>query len=269
MILEGSFQLSLFCDSMGKRCAGRSSCGAGSGARRQASPEPPEREAAQTPGPRDPRAAERGSGERDGTSGSAPARCCPARSRRVPRSSARAPHAMDPPEEVRAQLERCGQGHLLRFWAELDTAQRGALLAALPPGLGEHCRQAAAAGARQRGPHERLDGRMEPLPTELLGSTRRSSPTALQRWEAEGERGVRPPVPSVPGLPASGAGVRARRVPPSPSGAGQGLPPGQEPPLAVAPRGARQSTPGTAGGSRRDCGSWKEEESRVKATPGP
>nr|XP_041575578.1 UDP-N-acetylhexosamine pyrophosphorylase-like protein 1 isoform X3 [Taeniopygia guttata] len=93
---------------------------------------------------------------------------------------------MDPPEEVRARLERCGQGHLLRFWAELNTAQRGALLAALPPGLGEHCRLAAAAGARQRGPHERLDGRMEPLPPELLGSARRSGPAALQRWEAEG-----------------------------------------------------------------------------------
>ncbi|RMB93588.1 hypothetical protein DUI87_30287 [Hirundo rustica rustica] len=93
---------------------------------------------------------------------------------------------MDPPEEVRAQLQRCGQDHLLRFWAELDAAQRGALLAALPPGLGEHCRLAAAAGARQRGPPERLDGRMEPLPAELLGSARRSGPAALQRWEAEG-----------------------------------------------------------------------------------
>ncbi|NXD39740.1 UAP1L protein, partial [Copsychus sechellarum] len=93
---------------------------------------------------------------------------------------------MDPPEELRARLERCGQGHLLQFWAELDTAQRGALLAALPPGLGEHCRLAAAAGARQRGPPERLDGRMEPLPAELLGGARRSGPAALQRWEAEG-----------------------------------------------------------------------------------
>uniref|UniRef100_A0A803V0Y3 Uncharacterized protein n=1 Tax=Ficedula albicollis TaxID=59894 RepID=A0A803V0Y3_FICAL len=51
---------------------------------------------------------------------------------------------MEPPEELRARLERCGQGHLLQFWAELDTAQRAALLAALPPGLGEHCRLAAA-----------------------------------------------------------------------------------------------------------------------------
>lgn len=149
---------------------------------------------------------------------------------------------MDPPEEVRARLERCGQGHLLRFWAELDTAQRGALLAALPPGLGEHCRLAAAAGARQRGPPERLDGRMEPLPAELLGSARRSGPAALQGWEAEGERGARPPVPSVPGLLGSGAGLWGSRVPLTPSqcgtGAAPGGAPGKEMPLTVAPRGA-------------------------------
>ncbi|NXX49780.1 UAP1L protein, partial [Tricholaema leucomelas] len=97
---------------------------------------------------------------------------------------------MGPPEEeeVRARLARCGQSHLLRFWAELGPAQRGALLAAVPPGLGEHCRLAAAAGARacQSRPPERLDGRMEPLPARVLGSVRRSGPAALERWEAEG-----------------------------------------------------------------------------------
>lgn len=101
--------------------------------------------------------------------------------------------AMGPPEEARARLAGCGQSHLLRFWAELGPAERGALLAALPPELGEHCRLAAAAGARQRGPPERLDGRMEPLPARLLGSARRSGPAALERWEAEGERGAGPP----------------------------------------------------------------------------
>lgn len=115
----------------------------------------------------------------------------PARSRsgqRWPRCGPGGRGAMGPPEEARARLARCGQSHLLRFWAELGPAQRGALLAALPPGLGEHCRLAAAAGARQRGPPERLDGRMEPLPAWLLGSARRSGPAALERWEAEGER---------------------------------------------------------------------------------
>ncbi|KAM9256751.1 UDP-N-acetylhexosamine pyrophosphorylase-like protein 1 isoform 2-T2 [Cariama cristata] len=98
---------------------------------------------------------------------------------------------MGPPEEeleVRARLARCGQSHLLRFWAELGPGQRGALLAALPPGLGEHCRLAAAAAAEapQRGPSKRLDGRMEPLPERLLGSARRSGSAELERWEAEG-----------------------------------------------------------------------------------
>ncbi|XP_031457304.1 UDP-N-acetylhexosamine pyrophosphorylase-like protein 1 isoform X3 [Phasianus colchicus] len=92
---------------------------------------------------------------------------------------------MEPPEEVRARLERAGQGHLLRFWAELDPAQRTELLAALPPGLGEHCRLAAAC-ARQRENLERLDGRVEPLPAALLGSARHCGPAALRRWEDEG-----------------------------------------------------------------------------------
>ncbi|XP_062447090.1 UDP-N-acetylhexosamine pyrophosphorylase-like protein 1 [Rhea pennata] len=93
---------------------------------------------------------------------------------------------MGPPEEVRARLERAGQAHLLRFWPELRPAQRASLLASLEPGLGEHCRLAAAARSRERDPLERLDGRMEPLPAELLGSVRRSDPAALERWEAEG-----------------------------------------------------------------------------------
>lgn len=125
-----------------------------------------------------------GSGGRARPSGPAP-----------PAGRGRRRGAMAPPEEVWAQLARCGQSHLLRFWAELGPAQRAALLAALPPGLGEHCRLAAAAGARQRGPPERLDGRMEPLPGRLLGSARRSGPAALERWEAEGERGEGPPAP--------------------------------------------------------------------------
>lgn len=116
---------------------------------------------------------------------------------------------MEPPEEVRARLERAGQGHLLRFWAELDPAQRAELLAALPPGLGEHCRLAAAC-ARPRERLERLDGRVEPLPAAVLGSVRHCGPAALQRWEDEGERagGVSPPGATDAGLGAAAGGAR-------------------------------------------------------------
>ncbi|NXX80281.1 UAP1L protein, partial [Urocolius indicus] len=92
---------------------------------------------------------------------------------------------MGPPEDVRERLERSGQGHLLRFWDELSPAQRQALLAALPPGLAEHCRTALSA-ARPQEPPPRRAARMEPLPARLLGSARRSDPAALQRWEKEG-----------------------------------------------------------------------------------
>ncbi|XP_074871570.1 UDP-N-acetylhexosamine pyrophosphorylase-like protein 1 [Carettochelys insculpta] len=97
---------------------------------------------------------------------------------------------MAPPAESRALLERAGQSHLLRFWPELAPAERDALLAALAllgaEELGAHCRRAAEARERERGALQRLDGRMEPVPAEFLGSVSSSQPAALARWEAEG-----------------------------------------------------------------------------------
>ncbi|XP_070587396.1 UDP-N-acetylhexosamine pyrophosphorylase-like protein 1 [Erythrolamprus reginae] len=94
-------------------------------------------------------------------------------------------------EALRVRLERAGQRHLLRFWAELGPAEREALLGALgalePEQLAEHCRRAAQACARPPRPcAEGLDGRMEPLPPEALGSVGGGDPAALQRWEEEG-----------------------------------------------------------------------------------
>ena len=104
---------------------------------------------------------------------------------------------MEPPEEVRARLERAGQGHLLRFWAELDPAQCAELLAALPPGLGEHCRLAAAC-ARPRERLERLDGRVEPLPAAVLGSVRHCGPAGIAAGgNGRGARSGRRRCPSV------------------------------------------------------------------------
>ncbi|XP_028910234.1 UDP-N-acetylhexosamine pyrophosphorylase-like protein 1 isoform X2 [Ornithorhynchus anatinus] len=89
-------------------------------------------------------------------------------------------------------LRACGQDQLLHFWAELSPGQRGALLrdlAPLQPGLlREHCRDARRAWARLRDPPGRppLDGRMQPVPPDFLGSVRRAGPDTLRAWEREG-----------------------------------------------------------------------------------
>ncbi|XP_058015182.1 UDP-N-acetylhexosamine pyrophosphorylase-like protein 1 isoform X2 [Ahaetulla prasina] len=98
-------------------------------------------------------------------------------------------------EELRGRLECAGQPHLLRFWAELGPAQREALLGPLallePEALAEHCRRAAQACARERRPcPEKLEGRIQPLPPEVLGSVGSGDLEALRRWEEEGLRQI-------------------------------------------------------------------------------
>ncbi|XP_063172175.1 UDP-N-acetylhexosamine pyrophosphorylase-like protein 1 [Candoia aspera] len=100
-----------------------------------------------------------------------------------------------PEEEMRARLHRAGQSHLLSFWAELEPAQRDALLEALallgPEELAEHCRRAVEACSREQRPcRERLDGRVQPLPPGFVGSVRGDDPAALRRWEEEGLRQI-------------------------------------------------------------------------------
>ncbi|XP_070811674.1 UDP-N-acetylhexosamine pyrophosphorylase-like protein 1 isoform X2 [Pituophis catenifer annectens] len=88
-------------------------------------------------------------------------------------------------EELRGRLERAGQPHLLRFWAELGPA----LLE--PEELAEHCRRAAQACARQQRPSPgKLEGRIQPLPPEVVGGVGSGDPAALQRWEEEGLRQI-------------------------------------------------------------------------------
>lgn len=92
--------------------------------------------------------------------------------------------------DVRARLQRAGQGHLLRFWAELGPGPRAALLAELAPlepdALREHCASAAEACARAPGPTPGLDARLQPLAPERLGSAIRSDAETRRRWEEEG-----------------------------------------------------------------------------------
>lgn len=95
---------------------------------------------------------------------------------------------------VRAGLERAGQSHLLRFWAELELEQRRALLETVArlgtEELAEHCRRAAEACARAHR-EERLDGRMQPVPPEFLGSACKTNRQLLAQWEDEGRSAPR------------------------------------------------------------------------------
>ncbi|KAL8174210.1 UNVERIFIED_CONTAM: UDP-N-acetylhexosamine pyrophosphorylase-like protein 1 [Gekko kuhli] len=101
-----------------------------------------------------------------------------------------------PEEEIRRRLERVGQAHLLRFWPELEPAQRNSLWETLvqldADELAEHCKRAAEACAREQGGRGqvRLDGDLEPIPAEFFGSVRRSDRATLERWEEEGLRQI-------------------------------------------------------------------------------
>ncbi|CAO2598558.1 UDP-N-acetylhexosamine pyrophosphorylase-like protein 1 [Lemmus lemmus] len=97
-------------------------------------------------------------------------------------------------QDVRAQLQRAGQDHLLRFWADLAPESRAALLAELaslePDALREHCQRASAACALVPGPLPDLEARLQPLPPELVGSAIRCDHETRLRWEEEGFRQI-------------------------------------------------------------------------------
>lgn len=95
---------------------------------------------------------------------------------------------------MRAKLQRAGQDHLLRFWADLAPEPRAALLAELSSleadALREHCQRASAAGALASGPLPDLAARLQPLPPERLGSAIRCDQETRLRWEEEGFRQI-------------------------------------------------------------------------------
>uniref|UniRef100_A0A452I3N6 UDP-N-acetylhexosamine pyrophosphorylase n=1 Tax=Gopherus agassizii TaxID=38772 RepID=A0A452I3N6_9SAUR len=91
------------------------------------------------------------------------------------------------PEALRRRLAAAGQGHLLRFWAELDEAGQRALCEELQSldceALGACFRRAMeGAGAADS---DKVDGRMEALPRAVLGSALRDA-GRLPEWEREG-----------------------------------------------------------------------------------
>uniref|UniRef100_A0A8C8E0Z5 UDP-N-acetylglucosamine pyrophosphorylase 1, like 1 n=1 Tax=Oryzias sinensis TaxID=183150 RepID=A0A8C8E0Z5_9TELE len=89
--------------------------------------------------------------------------------------------------EAKQTLESAGQAHVLQFWPELSEEERDSFLRELAQldlrGLRGHCEAAAAAAAS---PPSRLDRDMEPIPPELIGSSRKSDRKAVCQWESEG-----------------------------------------------------------------------------------
>ncbi|KAM6902353.1 UDP-N-acetylhexosamine pyrophosphorylase-like protein 1 [Xenentodon cancila] len=90
-------------------------------------------------------------------------------------------------EQVKQGLERAGQAHVLHFWPELSEEERDAFLQELAQldleGLRDHCEGAARAAAS---PASSLDGHMEPVPPESIGSARKSGRSTFSQWEDEG-----------------------------------------------------------------------------------
>ncbi|XP_067846773.1 UDP-N-acetylhexosamine pyrophosphorylase isoform X2 [Heptranchias perlo] len=96
---------------------------------------------------------------------------------------------MDWIERRREQLERAGQAHLLRFWDELNEAERAELRGDLDGcdfSEVEHffCQAVKASGPLQQ-QQQTMDERMEPVPKEVQGSVTRDR-ERLPEWKAEG-----------------------------------------------------------------------------------
>ncbi|XP_048395321.2 UDP-N-acetylhexosamine pyrophosphorylase isoform X2 [Stegostoma tigrinum] len=86
----------------------------------------------------------------------------------------------------REQLERSGQAHLLRFWDELDQAERAELLGDLNgcyfPEIMSFFNRAVSAPVPIQ---QQMDEQMEPVPREVQGSVSRDW-ERLPEWKAEG-----------------------------------------------------------------------------------
>ncbi|XP_038650846.1 UDP-N-acetylhexosamine pyrophosphorylase isoform X1 [Scyliorhinus canicula] len=89
----------------------------------------------------------------------------------------------------RQQLELAGQAHLLRFWDELNEAERAELLGDLRgchfaeiTRFFERAMQVPATLQRQQ---KQIDEQMEPVPRDVQGSVGRDE-VRLPEWEAEG-----------------------------------------------------------------------------------
>ncbi|KAF3702459.1 UDP-N-acetylhexosamine pyrophosphorylase-like protein 1 [Channa argus] len=90
-------------------------------------------------------------------------------------------------DQVKQSLESSGQSHVLQFWPELCEEDRDSFLQELSQldlhGLKDHCERAAKAATS---PPTSLDQHIEPIPPQIIGSTKKSDKTSLANWQNEG-----------------------------------------------------------------------------------
>ncbi|XP_007576811.1 UDP-N-acetylhexosamine pyrophosphorylase isoform X1 [Poecilia formosa] len=95
---------------------------------------------------------------------------------------------MDPNTSGLVQkLAEAGQSHLLQFWKELSTKEQQELFQDLQGmdflEINKFFKSAMETSSSTK--HEKMDGRMEPVPREVLGSVTRDR-ESLKDWEAKG-----------------------------------------------------------------------------------
>uniref|UniRef100_A0A6Q2Z1N2 UDP-N-acetylglucosamine pyrophosphorylase 1 like 1 n=1 Tax=Esox lucius TaxID=8010 RepID=A0A6Q2Z1N2_ESOLU len=87
------------------------------------------------------------------------------------------------------QHQDAGQSHILQFWTELSEGDKSSFLVELSQldlhELREHCERAAESAANVQSASA-ADQQIEPVPSEFIGSIRKSDQTTLTCWENEG-----------------------------------------------------------------------------------
>jgi len=92
-------------------------------------------------------------------------------------------------ESLKEQLTRHGQEHLLRFWDELNDAERKQLIQDIHElNLSEVQSFFKRATASLEESSEKLDDRLQPVPESTFMSISRSDKEQLKVYEEEGER---------------------------------------------------------------------------------
>ncbi|XP_029002030.1 UDP-N-acetylhexosamine pyrophosphorylase isoform X2 [Betta splendens] len=95
---------------------------------------------------------------------------------------------MDPyPKELSQRLGKAGQSHLLDFWSQLSPQEQADLTEELKDMDFEEINSffKKAMETSNNNKDEKMDGRMEPVPREVLGSVTRDK-ESLKDWEKEG-----------------------------------------------------------------------------------